>query len=74
MYGKPEVSVPYTCKRYKVANKNDMDKVAQGLAKMAQEDLTMRTVNDSAMHQSLLYGIGDQHLDIIVSKLKEIQS
>lgn len=71
MYGKPEVSVPYTCKRYKVANKNDMDKVAQGLAKMAQEDLTMRTVNDSAMHQSLLYGIGDQHLDIIVSKLKE---
>ena len=30
-----------------------------------------RQVNDSANHQSLLYGMGDQHLDIVVNKLKE---
>ncbi|MCI6044939.1 elongation factor G [bacterium] len=71
MYGKPSISTPYTCKRYKVVNKGDVDKVAQALSKMAQEDLTMRVVNDSANRQSLIYGIGDQHIDVIVSKLQE---
>lgn len=71
MYGKPEMSVPYTYKRYKTPNKGDVDKISQALAKMMQEDLTIRSVNDSLNHQTLLYGMGDQHLDIIVSKLKE---
>lgn len=71
MYGKPAISTPYTCKRYKVVNKGDVDKVSQALSKMAQEDLTMRVVNDSANRQSLIYGIGDQHIDVIVSKLQE---
>ena len=71
MYGKPAISAPYTCKRYKVTNKADVDKVSQALSKMAQEDLTMRVVNDSANRQSLIYGIGDQHIDVIVSKLQE---
>ena len=31
----------------------------------------MKAVNDSANHQTLLYGMGDQHIDIIVSKLLE---
>ena len=38
---------------------------------MASEDKTLRVVNDSANRQTLLYGMGDQHLDIVVSKLKE---
>ena len=33
--------------------------------------LNLRAVNDSANRQTLLYGMGDQHLDIVVSKLKE---
>ena len=36
---------------------------------MMQEDLTLKAVNDSENHQTLLYGIGDQQLDIVVSKL-----
>ncbi len=71
LYGKTEISVPYTYKRYKTVNKGDEDKVSQALAKMMQEDLTLKAVNDSQNHQSLLYGIGEQHLDIVVSKLKE---
>ena len=35
------------------------------------EDNTLKVVNDSANRQSLIYGMGDQHLDIVVSKLKE---
>ena len=38
---------------------------------MCQEDLTMKVVNDSANRQTLLYGMGDQHIDVIVSKLQE---
>ena len=44
-------------------------RVAQALAKIMQEDLTMKAVNDSENRQTLLYGMGDQHLDIIISKL-----
>ncbi|HIR91917.1 MAG TPA: elongation factor G [Candidatus Egerieimonas intestinavium] len=71
LYGKPEISVPYTCKRYRVPNKADVDKAAQALSKLMQEDQTLKAVNDSANRQTLLYGIGDQQLDIVVSKLKE---
>ncbi len=65
------VPVPYTYKRYRAVKKGDEDKVAQSLARLSAEDLTIRNAVDSANHQSLLYGMGDQHLDIIASKLKE---
>lgn len=71
MYGKPSISTPYTYKRYKAVNKGDMDKISQALSRMAQEDLTMKVVNDSANKQTLIYGMGDQHIDVIVSKLQE---
>ena len=58
-YGKTEISVPYTSKRYKAKNKGDIDKISQSLTKMTHEDLTLRVVNDSENHQSLLYGMGD---------------
>ena len=70
LFEKFDVSTPYTYKKYEAKNKQDLDKVAQALAKIAQEDLTMKTVNDAGNHQTLLYGMGDQHLDIIISKLQ----
>ena len=71
LYGKTEISTPYTYKRYKTVNKGDEDKVSQALSRMMQEDMTLKVVNDSLNRQTLLYGIGEQHLDIVVSKLKE---
>ena len=68
-YAGIDVSVPYTYKRYFAKNKGEEDKISQALAKMMQEDLTMKAVNDAENRQSLIYGMGDQHLDIIVSKL-----
>ena len=35
------------------------------------EDLTLKAVNDSENGQTLLYGMGDQHLDVVASKLLE---
>lgn len=68
-FGKFEISTPYTYKRYKPKNKTDVDKISQALQKIGHEDLTMKTVNDAENHQTLIYGMGDQHLDIIVSRL-----
>jgi len=68
-YGKVDMPVPYTYKRYKVVNKGDVDKVSTSLQKMMHEDLTLKNVNDAENHQMLLYGMGDQHLDIVVSRL-----
>ena len=71
LYPKALLSTPYTCKRFKAVKKGDEDKISQALAKMMSEDKTLRVVNDSANRQSLIYGIGDQHLDIVMNKLKE---
>ncbi len=71
LYGKTKLSTPYTCMRYRAVSKGDEDKVAQSLSRLAIEDKTFKVVIDSANSQSLLYGIGEQQLEIIKSKLKE---
>ena len=68
-YAKTDYSVPYTYMRYRVKNKGDEDKVSQALARMTAEDVTLKSVNDSENRQTLLYGMGDQHLEIAASKL-----
>ncbi len=68
-YAGVDTSTPYTYKRYFAKNKGEEDKVAQALAKMMLEDLTMKAVNDAENRQTLIYGMGDQHIDIIASKL-----
>lgn len=67
----PKISTPYTYLRFKTKNKGDDDKVSQALAKLMDEDLTLKLVNDKENRQTLLYGIGEQHLEIAVSKLLE---
>ena len=69
VYDKPTFSVPYTYMRYVTKNKGDDDKIASALAKIVDEDPTIKLVNDSANRQSLIYGIGDQQLEVVVSKL-----
>lgn len=68
-YGQAEISTPYTYMRYKPKNKGDVDKISQALQKMTHEDQTLRMVNDAENRQTLLYGMGDQHLEIVVSRL-----
>ena len=68
-FGKFEISTPYTCMRYKPKNKADVDKISQALQKLTHEDLTLRVVNDGENRQTLLYGMGDQHLEVIASRL-----
>ena len=60
---------PLMCMAVTPKNKGDEDKVSTSLSKIMEEDPTVKLVVDSEMKQQLLYGIGDQHLDIITSKL-----
>ena len=71
LYIRTTISTPYTCKRYKAKNKGDEDKISQALQKLMLEDLTLKAVNDSENGQTLLYGMGDQHLEVAASKLLE---
>ena len=70
VYHKPQISTPYTYMAYKAVNKGEDDKVSTALARMMEEDLTLIVKNDAENRQSLIYGIGDQQLDVVVSKLQ----
>jgi elongation factor G len=69
VYDPIEISKPYTYVRYRTKNKGDDDKVSQALQKLMDEDLTLKVVNDKENRQTLLYGIGEQQIDVSVSKL-----
>lgn len=47
------------------------DKVAQGLLKLREEDPTLQFETCQETHEMLLSGMGEQHLDITIARLKE---
>lgn len=51
-------------------NRGDEDKIAQGLARLIEEDPTIQFYNNAETHQMILSGLGEQHLDVVTSKLK----
>ena len=61
---------PYMSMAVSPASKGDEDKISGGIARILEEDLTVAYVNNSETKQLVLSGLGDIHLDIIVSKLK----
>ena len=69
VFERPEMPKPYTYQRFKTKNKGDDDKVSQALGKLMDEDLTLKIINDKENRQTLLYGIGEQQLEVTVSKL-----
>lgn len=70
-YHPTTMSKPYTYMRYRAVNKGEEDKIAQALTKLAIEDLTLKFVVDDENKQTLLYGIGEQQLEIVASKLED---
>ena len=51
-------------------NKGDEGKIAQAIQRIKEEEPLVKFVQDAETHQQLITGLGDQHLDVIVSKLK----
>lgn len=52
------------------AKKGEEDKIAQGLFRLVEEDPTIKFVNNAETKEQVVSGLGEQHLDVIVSKLK----
>lgn len=48
----------------------DMDKLSTGLAKLAEEDPTFTVKSDEQTGQTVISGMGELHLDIIIDRLK----
>ena len=68
----PKIEYPEPMLGYAISPKTkaDEDKLSIGLKNMMQEDGTIRYENNAETHEQVLYGLGDQHIDLILSKLK----
>ena len=64
VFPKPTLSMAVVAK-----NKADEGKVAQSMQRLMEEDPTIRFEQNKETRQQVLTGLGDQHLDVIVSKL-----
>jgi elongation factor G len=51
-------------------SKADQDKLGSGLARLAEEDPTFRVHTDDETGQTLIAGMGELHLEIIIDRLK----
>ena len=51
-------------------SKADQDKLGAGLARLAEEDPTFRVTSDEETGQTIIDGMGELHLEIIVDRLK----
>lgn len=52
------------------AKKGEEDKVAQGMMRLSEEDPTLQFATNNETHEMILSGLGEQHLDVAISKLK----
>jgi elongation factor G len=51
-------------------SKADQDKLGSGLSRLAEEDPTFRVTSDEETGQTLIAGMGELHLEIIIDRLK----
>ncbi len=65
-----EFSKPNTSMAVVPKAKGDEDKISQGLNKLMDEDKTFTLENNTETRQMIIKGMGDQHIDILVNKLK----
>jgi elongation factor G len=68
----PQVEVPqpsYTLAIFP-RSRGDEEKISTGLARLAEEDPTIRVHRNEETHQLLIGGLGDVHLDVVLEKLK----
>ncbi|MDP4119926.1 MAG: elongation factor G [Bacillota bacterium] len=65
IYPKPSYSMAVHPK-----TKGDEEKVAQGILRLLEEDPTLQFYNNTETHQMIISGLGEQHLDVVISKMK----
>ncbi|MGH2746548.1 MAG: elongation factor G [Actinomycetota bacterium] len=63
----PEPLLP---KAIQPKTKGDEDKLMIGLQKLIEEDPSLRLERNDETHQTILWGMGDAHLDVVLHRLK----
>lgn len=66
-----EFPAPVITSAVRAKNKGDEEKIAVALHALHEEDPTFVVVQDSELSQTLIHGQGEQHIDVIVKRLKE---
>ena len=61
---------PYMCRAMVPVSAADESKISQSIAKMMEEDRTLKYENNSETKQMLVYALGDMHLAVLATKLK----
>ena len=62
---------PFLTKVIIPKSKGDEDKISVNIAKLLEEDMTLRYENNAETHQMLLSGLGEVHIDIATAKLSK---
>lgn len=70
MYKKINFKKPYYTMSVTPLAKGDEDKISSAIARILEEDMTIKYENNAETKQMLISGLGDTHLDIVVSKMK----
>ena len=70
----PAIEIPEPCYSMCIApkTKGQDDKVAAGLAKLGEEDISFTLVNNAETHQMVISGAGDIQVGVLCSKLKNL--
>ena len=66
----PAFPTPTLSMAIRVAKKGDEGKIGSALARLMEEDPTLTYRMDTETSQQIISGLGEQHLDVVVAKLK----
>ena len=66
----PDFPSPVAAECIRARNKGDEEKMAQGLARLHEEDPTLSKHYEESTRETLVQGMGDLHLEVLVERLK----
>ena len=69
-YKKVAYPTPYFCKAMYPLTAKDESKISQAIARMTEEDMTLKYENNPETKQQLIYAMGDMHLSVLAANLK----
>jgi elongation factor G len=68
----PSIELPEPLLAYAIEpkTKGDEDKLSTGLARLREEDPTFRVARSDETHETVMYGMGEAHLEVMIERLK----